>query len=207
MEKSQEVSMMSVEEYLRFEETAPIRHEYVDGEIFEMTGGTLAHNTICLNIATLLRSQLKGSPCRAYMEAIKVRIDSVNSFYYPDVLVDCSTYEKNNVYTKTPILIFEILSRSTAGTDRREKMMAYKRIPSLKTYVLVHQARRSAEVFRRDGDTWTIQILGATDDLKIDVGSEHPIIITMNEIYNDVDPENSPALQVQEDVEEYIYRT
>lgn len=204
MAKPEKVVRMSVDEYLRFEESATVKHEYVDGEVFEMTGGTLAHNLIGGNILTLLRARLKGSGCKVYIEAVKVRIESTNSFYYPDLLVDCCAYDGTSVYTTTPVIIFEVLSRSTASTDRREKLIAYKRIPSLKAYVLVHQARKCVEVFRKESDgNWTIQIIESYGELLLETVPGEKIVLTLEEIYDDLNLESSPDLQVREDVETY----
>jgi Uma2 family endonuclease len=77
------------EEYLRLEAQSPIRHEYVAGEVFATTGGTLRHNTIALNLAALLRALLRNGPCRIFINDVRVRVDKANAYYYPDVLVAC----------------------------------------------------------------------------------------------------------------------
>lgn len=93
MSNAQKLTKLSIDDYLRMEEAAAVKHEYVDGEVFAMTGGTAAHSLIALNVATALRNQLKGSNCTVYGSDYKVRVEAKNSFYYPDVSVDCSGYD------------------------------------------------------------------------------------------------------------------
>lgn len=202
MEKNEKIVRMTADEYLRYEESASVRHEYVDGEVFEMTGATLAHNLIGGNISALLRSQLKGSGCRVFQEAVKVHVESSNCFYYPDVMVDCCRHDDSSTYTSTPVIIFEVLSRSTASTDRREKRVAYKKLATLEAYVLVHQARKCVEIFRKVGDDWTVQILksGAAD---FEFRSGRKLTVSIDDVYEDIDVENDLNLRVQEDVAVY----
>ena len=148
---------LSVEEYLAAERSAEVRHEYVDGELFAMTGASRAHDAIALNVAAALLEHLRGGPCRVALADMKVRVESLNRFYYPDVVVSCNAVaEEPDDYVETrPTLVVEVLSPSTAATDRREKRLGYQTIPSLQEYVLVHQDRVAMEVFRRQGELWT----------------------------------------------------
>lgn len=201
---------MSVDEYLHFEERATERHEFVNGKIFAMTGGTAAHNLISTNLLSSLRSQLKGSGCKVFIADMKVRIDATNSFYYPDVLVDCGHIDKNSVFVSKPVFIFEVLSRSTASTDRREKLLAYQQIPSLEAYLIVHQSRRRVNVYRRNhGDNWTELELDDEDCVELMYHSGQAIKIPVEEIYEEIYEEayveNPPDLHVSENVEVYIY--
>lgn len=197
---------MTVEEYLQFEEKSPIRHEYLNGQIVAMTGGTKAHSAIITNILTSLRNQLKGGPCKVYAGSLKVRVAATNSFYYPDVLVDCGDFIKSDVATETPVLIFEVLSRSTAGTDRREKLFAYQQLQSLSTYVLVGQNTKSVDVYRRaDEDSWTVEKLGVQDRFDVVVGKNKKVSLSVEEIYEDLDVDPPLNLSVHENVEVYTY--
>lgn len=196
---------MTVEEYLLFEESADERHEYINGRVFAMTGGTAAHNLISLNIAASLKTQLKGSGCRVYMADMKVRVEASNSFYYPDVTIDCGAFDRSSVFTAKPIVIFEVLSRSTASTDRREKLLAYQQIPGLQAYFIVHQSRKRVEVYRRESnDDWTVEELGPGDEVGLSCPNR-TIKITVDEIYEDTNMENSPDLHVRENAEVYLY--
>jgi Uma2 family endonuclease len=206
MAKSQKSLRLSAEEYLLFEESAKVRHEFVDGELFAMTGGTKAHELITLNIATSLKSSLKGSGCRVYANGLKVRTDAVNSFYYPDVLVDCGSYDKSDKYTETPVIIFEVLSPSTAATDRREKLVAYRRITSLKAYVIVQQTRRRIEVWRKvEQGNWIVEEIGPEDEIALEPCPGRVITLNCEDLYADTDVGGSPDLQVKEDEEIYAW--
>lgn len=145
---------LTVEEYLEAELVSPIRHEFVDGQVFAMTGASLRHNAIVLNLAVLLRAHLKGSPCRVFVEGVKVRV--ANAFYYPDVMVACSEKVRRlpaDEYVVTdPLLLVEVLSPSTKAVDRREKLLAYRKLPSLSEYLLVSQNGGSVTLHRRVSD-------------------------------------------------------
>ena len=205
MTNQQKLSKITPEEYLTFEESAKQRHEYVDGQLFAMTGGSAAHNVISLNIAMSLRTKLKGTGCTVFMADMKIRIEDANCFYYPDVLVDCGTFDNKSVYTSTPIAIFEVLSRSTASTDRREKLVAYRQVASIKQYVIVHQTRKRLEVYRKIADEWSIQEIGSCESLVLDICQNQPITILMEDIYTDIEFDEEPDLQVREDVEAYTW--
>ena len=151
-----EYKPVSEEEYLRLEAQSPIRHEYVNGEMFAMTGGTLRHNTIALNIASVLRGHLRSTQCRVFINDVRVRVDRAHSYYYPDLLVSCArgapAIDLNAVTVDDPVLVMEVLSASTEATDRREKLLAYRTLASLSEYVLVSQDEARIEIHRRRGD-------------------------------------------------------
>jgi Uma2 family endonuclease len=152
--------LISVEEYLRLEEIADLRHEFVAGERFAMTGGTVRHSTITLNIASHLRARARGGACRVFVTDLKVRAAS-DVFYYPDVVVQCTPAADTDVYVHEPCLIIEVTSRSTAATDRREKLVAYRQIETLRAYLVVHHGRRRVDVHSRGvgTDAWTHVII------------------------------------------------
>lgn len=139
--------IFSEEQYLASELQGSIRHEFVEGEVFAMVGASSAHNFISLNIASELRTHLKGKPCHPYINDMKVRIDG--NFYYPDVLVDCSEISNDAYFVETPILIIEVLSTSTKNYDKTFKLQQYKRIPTLQEYVMVEQESALVEVLSR----------------------------------------------------------
>lgn len=153
---SHEYTPMSEDEYLRLEARSPVRHEYVHGEVFAMTGGTLRHNVIALNLATALRAHLRSTPCLAFINDVRVRVAKSNAYYYPDLLVSCgqgaNAIDLTSVSVDDPILIIEVLSDTTEATDRREKLLAYRTIASLLEYVLVSQDQARVEIHRRRGD-------------------------------------------------------
>src|SRR5688572_15069071 len=132
---------MSPEDYLEFEKTSPVKHEYVAGELFAMSGPSLRHNSIALNIASELRTHLRGGPCRPYMAEVKTRIQIGRDefYYYPDVIVVCGSANTDSHYAEDPKLVIEVLSPSTERIGRREKALNYQQLPSLEEYVLVAQ--------------------------------------------------------------------
>jgi Uma2 family endonuclease len=159
----------TVEEYLELEQSSDIRHEYFAGEVFAMAGGSKEHNIISGNIYSHLRSRLRGSSCNVFMSDMKVRINLANDnktiFYYPDVVVSCDTEDQDRYFLNYPCLIIEVLSPSTETIDRREKLVNYRSLASLKEYVLISQNEVKVEVYRQDEKgNWTIQTLMNRDD-------------------------------------------
>src|SRR5438045_635778 len=122
---------LTVDEYLEAEKTASVRHEYVGGQIYAMAGASDTHNTLAGNFFALLKSNLRSGPFRVYISDMKVRVEAVNAFYYPDVVVTCDPEDKGEYAKTRPCLIVEITSPSTTVTDHREKLLAYRKLPSL----------------------------------------------------------------------------
>jgi len=179
----------TVEEYLELEQTSDIRHEYFAGEVFAMAGSSKEHNIISGNVYSRLRSQLRGSSCNVFMSDMKVRISLANEnqtiFYYPDVIVSCDTEDQDRYFLNYPCLIIEVLSPSTETIDRREKLLNYRSLASLKEYVLISQDEVKVEVYRQDEKgNWTIQTLINRDD-KLHLDSVG-LILEMTDIYEDV---------------------
>ncbi|MBW4546206.1 MAG: Uma2 family endonuclease [Symplocastrum torsivum CPER-KK1] len=147
------------EEYLQIEAQSPIKHEYIDGQIYAMAGASDPHVTIALNLATLLRSHVRGSGCRVYISDMKTRIETLNRFYYPDVLVTCDPRDLETPnYKRFPTLIVEVLSNSTEAFDRGDKFVDYQTLESLREYVLINTKRQRVECFRRnDEGLWVLQ--------------------------------------------------
>ncbi len=178
----------SVAEYLEAESKSELRHEYLGGQIFAMAGGSKAHNIITLNIASRLRSQLRGRACDVFMSDMKVKLSAANQnktiFYYPDVVVTCSPEDQDKYLVNYPCVIFEVLSPSTEVSDRREKLVNYQIIGSLQEYVLVSQDEIKVEVYRQDLQrNWTKEILGSEDKLVLNSVN---FSLTMTDIYEDI---------------------
>jgi len=156
----------TIDEYLKLEERAKSKHEYVDGQIFPMCGVKQKHNMIALNITRALHSKLKPTGCRVFMSDMMINVLATNSCYYPDVMVACSALDQESALVKEPRLVVEVLSRGTAATDRREKVIAYKQVPSVREYLIVHQTRPKLELHRKTADcSWILLEYGLTDDL------------------------------------------
>lgn len=142
-------------EYLSLEEYANVRHEYFDGEIYAVAGGTPEHASICVNVSGSLNAQLKGRGCRVHSSDLHVRVLETGLATYPDVTVVCGQAELDPESRNTivnPKVIVEVLSPSTAAYDCAEKLSHYKRIPSLREVVLVAHDERLLEVWRREED-------------------------------------------------------
>jgi len=147
---------LTVEEYLALEESASRKHEYVAGEIYAHAGATNRHNIIAGNIYALLWNAARGTDCRVYNSDTKLRA-AEDIFYYPDIMVVCGGDDTGNdaVYQDAPCMVVEVASPSTASVDRREKLAAYKKLASLRTYLIVSQDERRVERHWRDeGGSW-----------------------------------------------------
>jgi Uma2 family endonuclease len=145
---------LSEDEYQRFEARSPVKHEYLAGEIFAMTGGTLRHNLVAGNLFVALRTHLGGSPCRVFMNDVRLRVEKARAFYYPDLLVGCGADATPLTATQVDdaVLVIEVVAPGTEATDGREKLIAYRTLPGLAEYLLVSQDRAHVELHRRRGD-------------------------------------------------------
>lgn len=187
MSRITKLENLTPSEYLDREEKSPKRHEYVDGCVFAMSGVTPRHNMIAMNVLAALRSHVRGSACRVYISDIKVRVEATNSFYYPDVMVSCGDQNQTDVVVKNPVLIVEVLSRSTASTDRREKMLAYKQIPCLNEYMIVHQAKPKVELHRRKADgLWETMEYRHGTDVSIESIPVGRLNLPVADVYEDI---------------------
>jgi Uma2 family endonuclease len=152
---------VSVERYLELESQSDIRHEYIDGVMYEMFGPSEAHAVISGNLFAAVHAHVRGKPCRAYIENFKVRIerDERNILYYPDLMVSCT---REDYYLRYPKLIVEVLSPSTESVDRREKLLTYTQIESLEEYALLAQKTAQFTVHRRS-NRWRPQVVSGVE--------------------------------------------
>lgn len=174
-------------EYMAIEREGNVRHEFVDGELVAMTGTSREHNTIAMNLGAAIRPHLRGSSCRIASSDMKVVIAEAARGYYPDLVVSCSDpSEEPDRYTETrPVLVVEILSPSTEAFDRSDKCDRYRRLPSLRNYVLVSQDTRNVEVHERVDDGWVVTSYEEGETVVLSsIGMELP----MSLIYEDVPP-------------------
>lgn len=144
---------MSYAEYLAFEEASETKHEYLDGEVFAMAGGTITHSALAMAVGTALSNALRDRRCRVLSSDARVRSKKTRLATYPDVTVVCQSIEVDDDDAHgvlNPTLIVEVLSESTEGYDRGAKAAHYRRIPSLREYVLVSQREPLIEVYRRN---------------------------------------------------------
>lgn len=148
------IRRISPEEYLALERQAERKSEFYDGEIFAMAGASRKHNLIALNVAAELRQQLKDKPCEVYPSEIRTRVPN-GPYVYPDVVVVCSEpqFEDNGLDTLTnPLVVIEVLSETTADFDRGTKFRYYRRIESLREYIVIDQAEPFVERHSRGAD-------------------------------------------------------
>ncbi len=173
-------------DYLEWEATQQERHEFVDGEVFAMSGASDTHVTITMNVALSLKTHLRGGPCRVLQSDMKLRVEADNAFYYPDLLVTCDERDRGaaaELAKAHPLLLIEVLSPSTSGYDHGVKFASYRKLPSLHEYVLIDCDRRLIEVFRKDDSGhWVLFPFGDNDE--VEFASVH-LKIPIAAIYDD----------------------
>ena len=152
------VTHVTPEEYLAAERLSETRSEYLDGGVYPMTGGTVDHNRITINLILELSAQLRSADCHVHATDLKVRLPESRKFFYPDVMVVCGELqyhdERKDIITN-PVLVVEVLSPGTEAFDRGVKFQAYQTIESLKEYLLVAQNKPFVEQFvRTEGGKW-----------------------------------------------------
>lgn len=158
------IPSMTEAEYLAFERASPDKHEYVDGELFAMSGGTGDHAAVAANLIRELGNAVFGRACRVHTSDMRVKIPSTPRYVYPDISVVCSKPEYTDETKDTlinPQVVIEVLSESTEAYDRGEKFASYQTIPSLVHYVIASQTKPRLEVFtRQDGGGWLLRSYG-----------------------------------------------
>jgi len=159
------IKPISIEEYLAIEEQGEERHEYYHGAIESMVGGTARHNKITTAITSILRSHLKGKGCSIFSSDMKIFANDV--FYYPDVMVVCNSVDPESLYQTEPIVLVEVLSKSTEKKDRLEKLVAYQSIKTVSEYIIVSQERMAVDVYTRQADGWQLDSLLENDLISI----------------------------------------
>lgn len=181
---------LSAEEYLARERNSEVRHEFYQGEVFAMAGGSEAHNLIADNITFALRERLRGKGCRAYSSDMRVQVAANGLYTYPDAVVACPPIEfadEERITLLNPQVIVEVLSDSTQNYDRTRKFDLYRELPSLRQYVLISQHGFRIDSYQRqqDGIAWLmLPLVGADAVLEMpSVGCSLPFA----EIYRDVE--------------------
>lgn len=177
---------LSVEDYLEGEKTSQIRHEYVDGEVYQMAGASDRHHRISANIFISLDNHLENSDCEAFMFDMKFKVDKT-TFYYPDVFVTCEENPESAFYREHPVLIIEVLSPSTQQTDKREKLRTYQQIPTVQEYIIVEQDKIKLEIHRRQPDgRWITYYYDESDRDEIIEFQSVGLQLNLDEIYRRV---------------------
>ncbi|MEZ5584295.1 MAG: Uma2 family endonuclease [Candidatus Competibacteraceae bacterium] len=174
---------------MAWEDQQQEKHEYIAGEVFAMVGARREHVVVSLNLAAAFKQRLRGGPCQAYIADLKLRVEAVDAFFYPDVLVSCDARDHAaSQFVEHPLLIVEVLSESTAAFDRGNKFAAYRTLPSLQEYVLVDVESHRVESFRRtpENDWLFHESLPVSGDCRFPTLG---IAIPFDEIFENVVPE------------------
>jgi Uma2 family endonuclease len=173
---------MTIEEFLAWEERQELRWEFDGFAPVAMTGGTAGHSAIQRNLAVALAPRLRGKPCQVYTADLKIQV--AGSIRYPDAFVVCTPVPRNATVVTDPVVVFEVLSPSTASIDHFVKNQEYRDTPSIQRYVILEQDFIGATVFARAGDDWVGHVLGAEAVLAM---PEIGIDVPLTELYEGVD--------------------
>jgi Uma2 family endonuclease len=165
---------MTLEEFLAWEEGQELRWEFDGFAPVAMTGGTVEQGLIQANLIRALGNRLHGGPCRVLGSHVKIAV--AGSIRYPDALVVCSPMARGASVITDPVVVFEVLSPSTASVDHIVKNQEYRDTPSIRRYVMLEQDRRGATIFSRDGDDWVGHVLAGDVALALpEIGIEMPL--------------------------------
>ncbi|MCR9162684.1 MAG: Uma2 family endonuclease [Nannocystaceae bacterium] len=175
-------------QYRALEAASNVKHEFLDGQIFAMAGGSREHAALAAAVVGLIYGQLMRGPCRAHSSDLRVRIPGTGLATYPDVTIVCGeprVDEDDPQAVTNPTLVVEVLSDSTAEYDRGEKFDHYKTLGSLQQYVLVSQGTKDVVVFTRGSSGWTEARHGAGDDVHL---SSVSATLNVDDLYAGAEP-------------------
>jgi len=186
---------VSPEQYLAMEEASETRSELIGGMVVAMSGNTLPHLRIVRNLIVELDGRLRGKPCEIVSNELRVKVELMGDYFYPDIVGICGApvfEHPNQVTLLNPTLLIEVLSPSTEAYDRGQKFLHYQQIPTLKEYVFVAQEEARVEIFSRgEQSSWTYKLVSgleaAASFTSIDCA------VALAEIYRDVTFEESQA--------------
>lgn len=189
METTAITHRLTYPEYEALEAQSDIRHEFEDGQVLAMAGGTLNHNRLIRRVANSLEGQASLKRCWVLTENVRVEVSKGSSYRYPDVVLACHPFDLrgNNQLIRQPRLIVEVLSTSTERADRGLKWQQYRKIPSLIYYLLIDQYKVTVDLFSRveDTDAWVNTFYDTLDDVIVlpRLNAE----LTLNAIYEDIE--------------------
>ena len=185
------IHKLSLAEFLAWEEQQAERHEFFRGETFNMVGGKRGHARVIANLARHLGNHLDDTTCQVFSESMKVQVGD-DAVLYPDVFVTCdSSFKASEKVITTPVLVIEVLSPSTQRYDRSEKFAIYRKLPSLREYVLIDPDTRRVEVFRPQSDgSWSFRDMTEGGRLVLEsIGLE----LDLAQIFKGMDSDEAPA--------------
>ncbi len=164
-----ENALMTAAEFLAWDEHQTLRREFVRGKVFAVAGGEDRNNTVAMNMAMALRQHLSGSPCRACMFDLKLRVEAADCYFYPDLMVTCSAADAASRLIKLDaVLVVEVLSPSTSAYDRGDKFADYRKLPSLAEYLLVDVDKQRCDLYRKGADgLWVLHPTQGDDPLAL----------------------------------------
>ena len=176
---------LTLEDYLKQELTSEIKHEFIDGNIYAMAGASENHARISGTIYRKFGNHLENSPCEPFTSDMKIKT-STGKIRYPDCMVVCDKDDENKYYKTKPVILVEVLSRSTRKIDKKDKLLEYINIPSLQEYVIIEQDFVDIEIFRRSND-WHSKHYFLGDEITFEsIGLTLPV----EEIYHRVQNED-----------------
>jgi Uma2 family endonuclease len=181
MSSPQSIGFITVADYLQSELTSETKHEYLEGQLYAMAGASKNHQRIISNLVRAFSGHLRNTPCDTFTSDIKVRIGDL-AFFYPDIIVACEDNTDNNYYTESPVIIVEVLSKSTRRKDETTKRRLYQTMPSLQEYVLIEQDIVDIEICRRS-QSWQSEHYFMGDEITF---AAIDLTMSVNEIYERV---------------------
>jgi Uma2 family endonuclease len=174
------------EEYFQWEERQQLRHEYIDGEVYAMSGGTINHSKIASNLNFILKSHLRGGGCQVLTSDARVKIVESNDYVYPDLSVTCDDRDRTtSQYITYPCLVVEVLSPSTANYDRGDKFRMYRRNPMLRDYLLVDAEKIAIDLYRYNESSGNWEIINYQPKDMIELKSVN-LSCLIEDIYEDI---------------------
>lgn len=177
---------LSVEDYLALETSSGLKHEYVLGQVYALAGATEDHNRIALNVAAALLPAARAASCRVVGSDQRLQAGE-SLYYYPDIQVLCDPTDNDPLVKRRPCVVVEVSSERTEAIDRREKLLVYRGIASLRLYLIVAQDRREVTVHFRDAaGTWQTRQAQGLDSVPIGCLGDHEL--SLEAIYQDVLP-------------------
>lgn len=181
-----ELGRMTYAEYLALERASEAKHEYVNGHVYAMAGGTPDHGRLAMNVGGILRAALAGRPCAVFSSDVRVRIEATGRSTYPDLSVVCghlARADDDADAITNPVVLVEVLSDSTEASDRGDKFAHYRRLPSLREYVLVSQRAERIELFRRgEVGGWVLSEAGRGEVVRLE---SIDVVLSVDEAYHD----------------------
>lgn len=187
MSALKDFNIVSEEDYLAGELESPVKHEYVAGRVYAMSGGTANHSAVASNFIGALRGGMGRKGCRTFTGDLSIRIEQIAgvSFFYPDASVVCAPIEGDAQFTSEPTVILEVLSPSTRRIDETSKLQAYLTMPSLQVCLLAESDQPFVRVYRRRGDQFVIEVYEGSDG-EISL-SEIQASLSLDALYLDVE--------------------